>query len=548
LRFLLREGGLEQHQIQLLLTEHQNTQKPFEQLVVSMGFLSGKALKRLSSVFKGVREISLDQALIHPSILQKLPKDFCLKNQCIIFAENTEGLHVAMADVDNVTLRDELAARFSEQELIFYLSHEAEILKVLNAHYGLQADFETLLRELEAQTETGIDEGPDAVTRFVQRLLIESVSAEASDLHFEPEAHFVRVRIRIDGGLKTLLVFHKNYWGRLLVQLKVMADLDVSEQRRPQSGRFHHIVLGKKVDFRLSTHPTIHGENLVIRVLDNAYLGKKIEKLGFSGDFVGHLKQVLQSPQGLLIMTGPTGAGKTTTLYASLSYLSNDARNIMTLEDPVEYEMPLVRQTAVHPEIGFDFAAGVKSLLRQAPDVLLIGEIRDRETAEMSLRAAMTGRFVLATMHAPHALAALERFRDLGVAPEQCAGYVSGLVAQRLIRKLCTACRQKVPASSQSPQKTFFQAKGCPECAHTGYKGRLVIGEIVPWDETLDRFLRRRFFQKEAVEYVADKGFPTLRKEGIAAVEAGNTSYAEVESVLGGVSLSKPSLIRYEDN
>ncbi len=303
-------------------------------------------------------------------------------------------------------------------------------------------------------------------------MIKEAVDQGASDIHFEPEGVFVRVRIRLDGVLWQRVIFHQDFWPPLSVRLKILADLDIAESRLPQNGRFSQKISGRMVDFRLSFHPTVHGENAVLRILDKHHSLIPLHRLGYTEDQYNTLLNLVREPQGLVIFTGPTGSGKSTSLYSLLQEVNEESVNIMTLEEPVEFDLPLVRQTEVKEPGGVSFAKGIKSILRQDPDIILVAEIRDEETAQMAFRAAVTGHLVLSTLHTIDALGALYRLEDLGLPPSRLAGVIRGLVAQRLVRKKCNFC-----------------TGGCENCGGRDYRGRQALAEILIPDSEFEKML-----------------------------------------------------------
>ena len=348
----------------------------------------------------------------------------------------------------------------------------------------------------------------------METILTQAVKAGASDIHFQPEDQFIRLRYRIDGLLQTEQTFHKQDWSGIAVRLKIMAGLDIAESRRPQSGRFDLRLAGHQVDFRLSTHPTLFGENIVVRLLDKDKSLLRLSELGFSQTHIDYLKKVSSLPQGMIIVSGPTGSGKTTSLYALFAEMDSRNRNIMTLEEPVEYHLPGIRQTEIKEGGIISFADGVRSILRQDPDVIFIGEIRDEATAKMALRSAMTGHLVIATVHSYDCYGVPARLVDLGLQPSLLAGHILCAVSQRLVRKICPACqaspipnefrnmdskiRTERPECTQEYLRTqesaIFEKQiskgagyGCEDCHQTGYKGRSAVVEILPFDDEIDQ-------------------------------------------------------------
>lgn len=373
--------------------------------------------------------------------------------------------------------------------------------------------------------------------------MIDAVKRRASDLHFEPEGAFVRLRYRIDGVLVQIRSLHSDYWPAIVTRLKIMAGMNIAERNRAQDGRFSLAVAGRDVDFRASIHPTVHGENLVLRVLDRSRGLLDIGALGLRDAMMAALKRLVARPQGIMIVTGPTGSGKTTTLYALLGTLDSAKLNIMTLEEPVEYELPWVRQCDLGRTRDMSYADGIRAILRQDPDVLLVGEMRDEETARMAVRAAMTGHRVLTTLHTADALGAIPRLVDLGLRPTLLAGQVVFVLAQRLVRRLCPHCRHwrlpseeeallLAPAGQDRDEVRIPAAEGCPACAHTGYRGRLAIAELLPFSDDIDDLIIAGAGRRAIARKAAENGFVPMADDARAKVLAGETSLSEVAGVV----------------
>jgi len=367
------------------------------------------------------------------------------------------------------------------------------------------------------------------------------VERRASDIHFEPEQNFLRIRYRIDGVLRQIRSLHKTYWPAMAVRLKVMAKMNIAETRAPQDGRISLTLTGRAVDFRVASQATTHGENIVLRILDRQKGIVPLDGLGLEPSQLALLKKMIARPEGIILVTGPTGSGKTTTLYSVLNHINTEGRNIMTLEDPVEYPMTLIRQTSVGDAAKMDFANGIRSLMRQDPDVILVGEVRDQDTATMAFRAAMTGHQVYSTLHTNSALGAIPRLLDIGILPDILAGNVIGVIAQRLIRRLCRYCKLPYqPSAAQSKMlgaqpdgvPTFYRAVGCDQCDYQGYRGRMAIMEILKLDSEIDEMIAQRATARELLKVAIAKGFRTLADDGLRRVLEGTTSLEELVRVV----------------
>ncbi|HLO64163.1 MAG TPA: GspE/PulE family protein, partial [Azonexus sp.] len=378
--------------------------------------------------------------------------------------------------------------------------------------------------------------------RLIDAILTDAVKREASDIHFEPEANFLRIRYRIDGMLRQIRALHKSYWPAMTVRIKVLSGMNIAEMRAPQDGRIGLTVSGRPIDFRVASQPTIHGENIVLRILDRQKGIVPLEDLGLTEEHLHQLKLMISRPEGIILVTGPTGSGKTTTLYSVLNHINSEGIHIMTLEDPVEYPMAMVRQTSVAEAAKLDFANGIRSMMRQDPDVILVGEVRDAETAEMAFRAAMTGHQVYTTLHTNSAIGAVPRLLDIGVLPDILAGNIIGIIAQRLIRRLCEHCKTPYHAESheirllgplgEGPHPVLFRPTGCELCDFQGYRGRVAIMELLRIDAGIDELIALRATTHEIRNRALLQGFKTLADDGMQRVLDGVTSLEELARVV----------------
>jgi type II secretory ATPase GspE/PulE/Tfp pilus assembly ATPase PilB-like protein len=409
---------------------------------------------------------------------------------------------------------------------------------------------EGILKEIESGNAKGGNNVSDEnqlkgdykspMVRLVDAILTDAVHRGASDLHFEPEHLFLRIRYRIDGKLVQIRSIHKDYWSAIAVRIKIMSGMNIAEARKPQDGRIESEILGRKIDFRVSTQPTINGENIVMRILDEKQSIVALDKLGLSEHSISMLKKLVQRPEGVIILTGPTGSGKTTTLYSVLNHINSIDKNIMTLEDPVEYHIPLVRQSNIRHDVGMDFASGIKALMRQDPDVILVGEIRDKDTAVTAIQAAMTGHQVYTSLHTNDALGAIPRLMNIGVPTYLMSGSLIGVLAQRLARKLCPHCKKETPldvfekrllGQEHSRVDKIFKAVGCEKC-RSGYKGRVVICEVLAFDRELDDMIVSQVTRKEMYDHAIKHGFVPMVEDGIQKVIAGITDLKELMRVI----------------
>jgi hypothetical protein len=421
-------------------------------------------------------------------------------------------------------------------------------MQAIDQYFDYEMSIEGILREIEGGGAAKINDETQLrgdykspMVRLVDAILNDAVHHSASDLHFEPEAQFLRIRYRIDGKMVQIRSMHKDYWSAIVVRIKIMSGMNIAETRKPQDGRIESEILGRKIDFRVSTQPTINGENIVMRILDEKQSVINLDKLGFSEHCISILKKIVKRPEGVIILTGPTGSGKTTTLYTLLNFINSIDKNIMTLEDPVEYHIPLIRQSNIKNDIGMDFAAGIKAILRQDPDVILVGEIRDKETAITAIQSAMTGHQVFTSLHTNDALSAIPRLMNIGVPNYLMAGSLIGIIAQRLARKLCPSCKIEVAITDEEKKllgarfahvEKLYQAVGCDKCSGIGYKGRTAVAEILPFDRELDEMVVHGDTRKEMFKYALSKGFITMVEDGLEKVVAGMIDLKELIRVV----------------
>ncbi|MDR1461869.1 MAG: GspE/PulE family protein [Azoarcus sp.] len=544
---LLTAGLIGDDQLRIALHEQRREHRPFGQVCVELGFITEAMLRDALSARFGRQAVELAGAVIDPATLARIPETLARRHTALPLAhdEATATLTVAMADPQDLIALDALAAHCGPSlRLCPALAAESEIREALDRHYGYRLAIDDILQELETATPAARHETTHPLMRLVDALLVDAVKTAASDIHFEPEAGFLRIRYRVDGILHQVRALHAGHWPPMALRLKVMAGLNIAETRAPQDGRVSLTVAGRPIDFRVSTLPTLHGENIVLRILDRQRGIVALDRIGFGQAQHAAVAGMLARPEGLILVTGPTGSGKTTTLYAMLDHLDDEALNIMTLEDPVEYPMARIRQTAVGEAARIDFAAGVRALLRQDPDVILIGEIRDAKTAEMALRAAMTGHRVFATLHTNTAIGAIPRLLDLGIRPALLAGNLCGAIAQRLVRRLCPNCRRLAPASAEErrllglpasggEEIVLGHATGCPACGGRGYRGRQAIFEVLPMDETLDELVAAGATPAELARTARAQGCLALGDDGRRKALDGSTSLDELRRIIG---------------
>lgn len=433
------------------------------------------------------------------------------------------------------TLKPVSQAEFQEYLANYYQSQSS----ILDAAEGMETEFD--LMELAGQlpsSEDLLDNQDDApIIRLINALFTQAIQQKASDIHIETYENRVLVRNRVDGVLQEILEIQRGIAPLVISRVKVMAKLDIAEKRIPQDGRIALKIGGHHIDVRVSTLPSNHGERIVLRILDQQAAQLDLERLGMSTQTMKTIQQMIHQPHGILLVTGPTGSGKTTSLYAMLTQLNQVSRNILTIEDPIEYDLPGIGQTQVNPKVNMTFAKGLRAILRQDPDVVMVGEIRDLETADIAIQASLTGHLVLSTLHTNTALGAITRLNDMGVESFLLSSSLVGLIAQRLVRKLCPHCKtphvlredeqELMGIDAQIDTRNLFAPKGCDECNHSGYRGRMGIYELITMDETLRGMIHRHEDLQTLETYIRPK-MPSIRSDGFQRVLAGETSLAEI--------------------
>ena len=548
---LVEQGFVSEDQLRIALQEQKVTNKPLGKTLIELGFVTDAIIRDVLSENIGQGSVDLSHTVIDAETLKLVPQDLARRHNILPLSYDPVSniLTLAMSDTFNVVAMDQVrAVHRGLFQVKAVLGGEADITRAIEQFYGFELSIDGILREIETgeidyqSLQLGNDEYSHPMVRLIDALLADAVQRRASDIHFEPESGFLRIRYRIDGVLRQVRSLHKNYWPAMVVRLKVISTMNIAESRAPQDGRISLSLVGRQIDFRVAAQPTIHGENIVLRILDRQKGIVALDKLGLTDDNLHQLKMMLARPEGIILVTGPTGSGKTTTLYSVLSHVNTEAINIMTMEDPVEYPMPLIRQSSINENAKMGFADGIRSMMRQDPDVILVGEIRDHETAEMAFRAAMTGHQVFSTLHTNSAVGAIPRLLDIGVLPDIMAGNIIGIVAQRLVRKLCPACKCPQPAGELERkllglgpgvgEVVIHQATGCRECEQRGYKGRTTVMELLKINAELEEAIARRVSTRELLNMALAGGFRPLADDACRRVLDGTTSLDEISRVV----------------
>ncbi len=516
-------------------------------LLVRSGVVSEDDYTQASSEILGVPYIDLSNYLVDAGIIKLIPESVARKHKVIPIFKIGDTLTVAMTDPKDIMSIDDLTRR-SKCEIEPVLSSQSSILSAIDQYYGVTGSVDDVIKDIdkvkkkegpqvEVDSEKLAEMAEEApVIKLVNLIIMQAVKDGASDIHIEPEEDALKVRFRVDGVLHEMFSPPKHLESALLSRVKILAGIDISEKRKPQDGRFNIKVENRNVDLRVSTFPTIYGENLVIRILDKGAVLVDLDKLGFSKDTKKQFEASIRRPHGIILVTGPTGSGKTTTLYSALTTIDTEEKNIITVEDPVEYHLGRIRQSQMNPKAGLTFASGLRSILRQDPDVIMVGEIRDKETAEIAVQAALTGHLVFSTLHTNDASGALTRLVDMGVEPFLISSSVIGILAQRLVRVICKKCKQSYAPSEEVLKglgiiervKELFKGKGCNACKDTGYKGRIGIFELLVVNEEIKKMIVDKASSSAIKKKIIEMGMKTLRDDGMDKALKGITTADEV--------------------
>ncbi len=535
-------------QLAELNAEAVRTNENLEQVVTRRGLLTRRQLQELTAQQLGVPCVDVSTHLIDPELLNLVPAELARRYQMVPLFQINGTLTIAMANPEDIAALDELHQTLRMQ-INPALADPDALRTAVEQSYPLQPDthagasaiadeVDEALRSIESEDEDKpleelASEAP--VVRLVNSLLERAVAGRASDIHIEPDENAMRIRFRIDGILKETDELPPHLHPVVTSRVKIIAGLDISEKRRPQDGKVEVRIGGRPIDIRVSSFPTVYGENLVLRILDKTKGPMGIQEMGMDPEVTASFRDLISRPHGILLVTGPTGSGKTTTLCAVLNAINSIEKNIITLEDPVEYRLPLIRHCQINPKAGITFASGLRSILRQDPDVLMVGEIRDSETAEIAFQAALTGHLVLSTLHTNDAGGALTRMVDMHIEPFLIASSVIAILAQRLVRRVCPDCTEPAaPPESVlkrlgTPAGTpFVRGKGCKQCGDSGYHGRLGVFELLPMTDAARRLLMEGKSSKEMGAQAQRNGMRTLREDALAKALAGLTTAEEV--------------------
>jgi len=537
---LVEQGLLLESQVEEVLKEQKQTGEKIGEILVRKGWLNLEERERYLSMQSGITTFNLSSYLISPEVFKLVPEDFARKYKVVPVFLIENILTIAMSEPNNVMIIDELR-RMTHYTIDPVFADELEIRKVQDQCFGGISSLDEIIASIDKSKLAEMEKkGEDApIVKIVNYLIFQAVQLRASDIHIEPEKRLLNVRYRVDGMLHRHYSLSIDLAGAIISRIKIMSGLDIADKRLPQDGRIMMKIGNRDIDFRVSTCPTVYGENVVLRILDKSSLTLTLDSLGFPDRELRLSKELIISPYGIILVTGPTGSGKTTTLYAALQLLNKENVNIMTVEDPVEYQFPGMRQVHVNPKSGLTFAVAVRSFLRQDPNIIMVGEIRDRETAEIAVQSALTGHLVLSTIHTNDAATVFTRLINMGVEPFLISSALLGVIAQRLARRICEKCKEEYVPSDEvlktlglenmiAQGVKFSRGKGCQHCNQSGFKGRLGIFELLCVTPAIQDLVLRKASSEEIRLTAIKEGMNTLRKTAIDKLLSGLITAEEV--------------------
>src|SRR3989339_223065 len=548
---LVEIGLLSNEQVKEAQNQERESGQPFRRIIVQKGYVSEEDLISFMAAHMGLPRIELRNYIIDAKVIGLITEELARKHHIIPILKIGNSLTCAMFDPLNIFAIDELRNR-TGFDIEPAVATEQEIKEALNQYYSVKGSIDEIVKTIDKE-RVGLKKGEEfdlkklqevsgepPVVRLVNLTIMQAVTEGASDIHIEPEEDTVRIRYRIDGILYDRSPIPKYLQSAIISRIKILSELNIAEHRASQDGRFQIKIESRQIDIRVSVVATIFGENVVLRLLDRSSSILRLSQLGFSKEILGKYEKLILRPFGIILVTGPTGSGKTTTLYASLNLINSSQKNIITIEDPVEYHLDGIRQIQVEPKAGTTFATGLRSILRQDPDVIMVGEIRDRETAEIAIQASLTGHLVFSTLHTNDASSAVSRLIDMGIEPFLVSSALIGVLAQRLVRAICKECKEEyIPSeelmndigykdNGQGAGIKFFKGKGCPKCSQSGHRGRIGIFELMPVDDALRSHITAKAPREEIKKQAEAMGIVSLKADGLRKAKDGITTVEEV--------------------
>jgi len=539
---LLNMGFITETELKLALEEQTRTGEKLGEILLRLGLVTEEEISYAIAHQAGVEFINLEEVIINPAVIKLVPYNVARENKVVPITTDGKSIVVAIQDPFNFKAIDTIE-QITGLRVIVKVAREEQILRAIENLYGLHVssdeDFEANIREAIRIQQLGAEVAP--IANIVNLIVLKGIQLDATDIHIEPSDKVSRIRYRVDGVLHPIYTIPRKLHPSIVTRIKIMSNLDIGEQRVPQDGGFNFQLGMKNINIRVSTYPTPYGESVVLRILERTNIILGLEKLGLSQEKLVRIRNLIQKPFGIIVVCGPTGSGKTTTLNSILLELNSLEKNIMTIEDPIEYRLPLIKQSQVNEKAGFTFANALRSILRHDPDVILVGEMRDRETAELAFQASLTGHLVLTTIHANTAIQAIPRLLNLGVDPYIMSVGLIAIIGQRLVRRVCENCKVVQPLDIDLVKKfglekyftkdeNEYVGRGCSHCFHTGYRGRTGIFEILEITEEVRELIQRGAPLHE-IETVVK--YETMLEDGIKKVKQGITNLSEVLRVIG---------------
>jgi len=535
---LIESGLITEVQLDTAL-KHKKPEEKLGDVLLREGYITEQQLIEVLEFQLGIPHINILQYPIEQEAVQLVPQELAKRDLVMPIRIEGSKLYVAMADPMDYFAIEELRMATNFQ-IVPVIATKDAVYQTISKYYDLQQSLNEVMSDLspeESLEEAGIADEDSPIVRLVNQIIANAVTQRASDIHFDPQDTELKIRYRIDGVLRTERSLPKHMQNIIIARIKIMGNLNITENRIPQDGRLKLDVNFKPIDIRLSTLPSVHGEKVVMRVLDLSNALDQLDRVGFTEENMNKFVSMIEKPNGIVLITGPTGSGKSSTLYAALNRLNQEDVNIITIEDPVEYQLKGVNQVQVNEAVGMTFANGLRSILRQDPDIVMIGEIRDTETAQIAIRASLTGHLALSTLHTNSAVAALTRLMDMGIEPFLIASSLSGVVAQRLVRRVCRDCAETVDLTERE-REIFKQhgiqtgvhrrGRGCSSCAMTGYRGRLALHEVLPIDDQTRELIMQSQSASAIRNYVNSSGMKFLLHDGLIKAAQGLTTTEEV--------------------
>ena len=545
---LLEQGLITQEAVDKAREEMKRTGLNLEEALEKLGFITEEDIANVRASSLGVPYIDLTDYIIDADLIKLVPETLAKRYKVVPLFKIANTLTVAMVNPQDIMVLDQIRKISKMDAVEPVLATTTGIQKIIDSYYGVAGSVQEIMESMDKEKLSKVEQRSlqeiaeeTPIIKLVNIMIMQAVKDRASDIHVEPEEDILRIRYRIDGILYEVNSLPKKLHSAVVSRIKVLANMNIAESRKPQDGRARLKLENKDLEIRFSTFPTVNGENVVMRLLDKSSVLLGLKELGFSQKTLEAFDRLIYRPNGIILVTGPTGCGKTTTLYSALSTINTMEKNIITIEDPVEYQLPLIRQTQVNPKAGITFANGLRNILRQDPDIIMVGEIRDKETADIAIQAALTGHLVFSTLHTNDAASALTRLTDMGVEPFLVSSSVIGIVAQRLTRIICYKCKERY-----SPKDTvladlgmgmdqeieFYRGKGCNECKDTGFLGRIGIFELLIINEEIRKMVNEKNPAGQINKKAIELGMQSLKEDGFSKIKKGLTTPDEVLRVI----------------